>query len=256
MAVRAFVAGLLDCAAVSEVKPTRVLRSTLEQALETHVASTVLFEALGSAGQTVPQTREDVLRVVEGPLRRALARRLDAGEADLIVQRIAEQLAPPPPPSPEDLSTVELPLDDLAEETRPQDATTAFPTAEAVPVLVLSSGPGFAHRLELALGEQRVKPRHVDGPTALKAALEGEPPAIVLLDAADFPALERSAILSLAHGLPATTACVLWGAELPFGRRFVQAIEAQGRRWVVLELKEGIAPLLDLIRSRRRRPNR
>lgn len=249
---------LLDCAAVSDLKPTRVLRSTLEQALETHVASTVLFEALGGAGHGVPQTREDVLRVVDGPLRAALARRLDAGEADLLVERITEQLTPPPEDvSTEDVSTVELPLDELAEETRREDATTAFPTAEAVRVLVLSSGPGFAHRLELALGEQRVRPAHVDGPNALTAALEeDDPPAIVLLDAADFPAIERNAIFSLAHALPTTTACVLWGAELPFGRRFVEGIDERERRWVVLELKEGIAPLLDLIRSRRRRPSR
>jgi len=229
--------------------PTRLLRSTLEESLETHVASTVLFEALGAAGAEVPQSLEEVLRVVRGPLYEVLARRLDGEQAQILVERIEEQLAP----RPDDPSTVELALDELAVQTGREDATTAVPTADAVRVLVLASGSGFARRLEVTLGGRRVDAVHVDGPAGLNRALEEGPPAILLLDASDFPAIDRGAVLSTALSLPSTTACVLWGAELPFGRRFVQGIDQQRRRWVVLELREGIAPLIDLIRSRRRR---
>lgn len=235
---------------MTDRSPTRLLRDTLEESLETHVASTVLFEALGASASGVPQTEDEVLAVVRGPLREALARRLDAEKAELLVDRIAEQLTP----RPEEPSTLELSLDELAEETSREDATTAFPTAEAVRVVVLAAGPGFARRLEITLGEDRVEARHADGPAGLKSALEGDPPAILLLDATDFPALEPNAVLSAANGLPATTSCVLWGAELPYGRRVAGAIEGLERRWVTLELEEGIAPVLDLIRSRRRRP--
>jgi hypothetical protein len=234
------------------------LRSTLEEALETHVASTVLFEALGAAGAEVPQSREEVLAVVRGPLREVLARRLDAEHAAGLVTRLEEQLGPPPAEpgaeaaSPDDVSTVELPLDELAERTSREDETTAVPTAEAVRVLVLAAGSGFARRLELTLGERRVEATHVDGPAGLARALEAEPPAIALLDATDFPAIDRSAVLAAAADLPGTTACVLWGAELPYGRRFVEGIDEGTRRWVLLELREGIGPLLDLVRSRRR----
>ena len=52
--------------------------------------------------------------------------------------------------------------------------------------------------------------------------------------------------------MASTTACVVWGRELPYGRVLAEATEASGRAWITLEKKEGIAPLLDLVRSRRK----
>ena len=230
------------------MSPTRVLRRTLEQALETHLASTVLFEALGAAGSEVPQSLDDVLLVVRGPLRDVLSRRLGTEEANLLVGRVEDQLTPNEP------STVEVSLDDFAlESSRKDDSTTAVPTAlEAVRVMVLAGGQAFAHKLEVALGSERVDPFVVSSPVELKDALVAAPPAILLVDATDFPGIDSKALIGAAHAVPTTTACVLWGLELPYGRQFVAAIEAQHRRWVTLELREGIAPLLDLVRSRRK----
>lgn len=235
--------------------PTRLLRSTLEESLEAHVASTVLFEALGAAGPDVPHSLEEVLWVVRGPLREALARRLDGEQVRLLLERIEALLAPPteePDPRVEEATTVELSLDELAESSTRGDATASVPTADAVRVLVFASGSGFARRLELALGERRVHAVHVESPAALSAALEDGPPAVVVLDATDFPTIDGNQVLSALTSLPRTTACVLWGTELPYGKRFLAAAEAHDRPWVTLALREGIGPLLDLIRSRRR----
>ena len=66
--------------------------------------------------------------------------------------RVEDQLTPNEP------STVEVSLDDFAlESSRKDDSTTAVPTAlEAVRVMVLAGGQAFAHKLEVALGSERV----------------------------------------------------------------------------------------------------
>jgi hypothetical protein len=234
---------------VAELTPTRIVRRTLEDALETRAASAVLFEALSAAGNQVPQTRAEVLAVVRGPLRHALEKRLDVERADEIVAKIEGELLPVY----EEPRTVELPLDELAAETRGDEATASYVTADsAVPVLVVAAGRSFTARLAMALGDGRVAPYTISDARALGIALGGTAPPIFLIDASDYPSIDATDLLSSAARLPMTTACVLWGADLPYGRTLARTIAAQKRQWVVLELREGIAPLLDLIRSRRR----
>lgn len=234
---------------MAELTPTRIVRRTLEDVLETRVASAVLFEALSASGKQVPQTLAEVLAVVRGPLRHALEKRLDASDADQIVARIVGELVPVY----EEPRTVEQPLDELAAETRDDEATTAYTTADsAVPVLVVAAGRGFTSRLAMALGDGRVAPFQVGDERALAIALTESAPPIFLIDASDFPSIDAINLLATAERLPATTACVLWGADLPYGRTLARTIAAQKRQWVVLELRGGIAPLLDLVRSRRR----
>ncbi|MFK7990274.1 MAG: hypothetical protein AB8I08_29910 [Sandaracinaceae bacterium] len=233
---------------MSEVSPTRVLRRTLEEALDTDVASTVLFEALGESATGVPRTRDEVLFVVQGPLREVLTRRLDAVQAERLVHRVEHQLSPAEP------VTLEMPLEDLASEGRREDATATVPTSAAVPVLVVASGPAFAVKLELALGERRVSPRTASDPASLEDALGDATPALMIVDATSPPTLSDTIVIRAGHTLPTTTACVLFGVELPYGRRLLKSIDAQDRPWVTLERREGVAPLFDLVRSRRRSP--
>jgi hypothetical protein len=235
---------------VTEQNPTRMIRRTLEEALETRTASAVLFEALSASGKGVPQTRSEFLAVVSGPLREALHRRLEADYADELVHRIARQLMP----RYDEPMTVEATLDDLALTTRDDEATTAFPTEDrAVRVLVVAAGGSFASRLAMALGENRAAPRAVGTPDQLRLALlEGTPPPIFVVDASDVAPIEAARVAHAGDQLPTTTACVLWGSELPYGRTFAKAVSGQRRNWVLLEVREGIAPLLDLVRSRRK----
>lgn len=223
-----------------------MLRRALEESLEKHVASTVLFEALGAAGG-VPQTVEEVLRVVRGPLRDVLGRKLDAETADGLLGRIEAQLQP------YDLSTVELPLDELVEETRTDaDATVQMPTEDrAVPVLVMATSGSFAARLQVTLGERRVDAYWAHDKDSFDEAVDLREPAIALIDGTDFASVDARDILAMFRVLPPTTARVLWGAELPYGRNVIELLGGEASGWVMLELREGISPLLDLVRSRR-----
>lgn len=221
-----------------------MLRRALEDALETGVASTVLFEALDAAGTEVPRTAEEVLAVVRGPLLEALKSRIDEYEAALLISRIQAQLEPEP-------STVEVPLEEFVARSEREDATAQILTLEgAVKVFVLSAGRSFARRLLTSLGEHRVDPFVASHPSAWP---HPQDPAIVLLDASDFPACAPGAVVAWADELPASVACVVWGSDLPYGKNFAKAIEGASRDWLTLELDVGIAPFLDLVRSRRKR---
>jgi hypothetical protein len=241
---------LLRWRAVSELAPTRVLRRALEQSIETRLASAILFEALGAGQQSIPHTAAEVLSVVRGPLREVLARRMGGEAAGELVAGIERELLAVH----DDPVTLETPLDDLVAETRRGEETTAaFPVAErAVPVLVVASGRGFEQRLALSLGELRAAPVTVRSHEALQRALDEATPPIFLIDAADFPAIDPDRLLAAADGLPPTSVCVLWGAELPYGRNLQKSLAQRPRSWVTLELRGGIEPLLDLVRSRRR----
>src|SRR5690606_33894146 len=113
---------LLLSPTVSSMVPTRVLRRALEEALETRAASSILFEALSDAGKRIPQSPEEVLEIVRGPLCGVLVRHLGEHEALALVARIEAELIPPAG----DPTTLELPLDELAAETRREDATASF----------------------------------------------------------------------------------------------------------------------------------
>src|SRR5690606_36584861 len=101
-------------------------------------------------------------------------------------------------------------------------------------------------------GEQRVAPVTVRSRESLRRALDDRTPALFLVDATDFPAIDPNRVLAAAESLAGTTMCVLWGAELPYGKNLERAIESQAHPWITLALREGIDPLLGLVRSRRR----
>lgn len=232
-------------AAVSELAPARVLRRTLEEALTAKVASAVLFEALGTGGG-VPRSLSEVLAIVHGPLRAILEKRLGASDASALVAKIEAGLRPVW----DEVATVDAPLDELAAQAS-ADATAAFPVQRnPVMVAIVAGGPGFELRLATALGPQRAAPFTVRSLADLRELAES-PPGVLLVDASDFPPVRAPEIVEVARKLPRSTACVLYGCDLPYGNAFLSVLAGEARPWVTLELREGIAPLLDLIRSRR-----
>ncbi len=213
-----------------------VIREALECVLAPEVASAVFFESLnGPAG--VPETKDEVVLMVRGPLFSALIERVGSDEAGMVVQRILTTLEPMNPNAPR--------------RSREEDATVAVPKDKRpVKVRVLAAGPGFATRLRYVLGPERAEVEH----TANADALLVEPapgPALVIIDATDFPHQGAEAIVTALAGLPAATTRVLWACELPFGQKCREAFLAASSPVLALARAEGIEPLLDVIRSRR-----
>jgi len=78
------------------------------------------------------------------------------------------------------------------------------------------------------------------------------PPAIVMVDATNPPAIEPHDVALGLSKLPETTACVVWGWELPYGASVVEAMEKASVEAVLLRTDDDIEPLLDLIRARQK----
>lgn len=225
----------------------RIIRETLEGKLSTKLTSKVLFEALEKTQGNPPHSREDLSAWVDGALKATIRQSVDEAQAKDVFEALDERLnallsgdgvQPEGDTSPRAI---------LAEVTRrDRDATVAIPTGgEPVRVAVVASGMGFAGRLDAALGPKRVD---VD---ALHTAegLKDKAPAIALVDATDFPPIEPETLAKSLDGLTNTSARVVWGADLPYGARVVSAMTGP---CVALPISEGIEPLIDLIRSRRR----
>jgi hypothetical protein len=213
-----------------------VIREALECVLAPEVASAVFFESLnGPAG--VPETKDEVVLMVRGPLYSALIERVGSDEAGLVIQRI--------------LTTLEPMQSNTVRRSREEDATVAVPKDKRpVKVRVLSAGTGFATRLRYVLGPARVEVEQ----TANAESLVGDQaagPALVIIDATDFPPQGAQAIVQSLRELPPSTTRVLWASELPFGQRCREAFLAESAEVLSLARSEGIEPLLDVIRSRR-----
>lgn len=120
---------------------------------------------------------------------------------------------------------------------------------EPVPVLVVSSSFVFAYRLEAALGPVMVRAETVDDLRRLRGAIREMRPRLVVVDGAEAPVLEP-AELAEEIALPGVV-CVVWAREMAYARRMIESLESLEANVVSLSRKDGIDPLLDLVRSRR-----
>lgn len=214
-----------------------LVREALEGVLSPASAASSLFAALD--GTAVPTDRPSVIRFVDGPLREVLAQRLGAAEARGVVDRILLPLEAATRPN------ATRRLDD--------DKTKALPlSTHAVPVTIVSETNGLANRLRAALGPALISVESTS--SAAEAVGQSPEPAIVVVDASDFPPATVDSVAGALRHLPDTTACVVYSAELPFGQRALKALMFAGRDAVAITRADGVEPLLDLIRARRSEP--
>lgn len=223
-----------------EAPEIRLIRETVEGVLHPATASVVLFEAMQEANG-VPSSPDAVLALVRGPLARRLVERLGEETArtlleqlELMLRAIGPSAKPRKRPSRHDEPTRNLEL-----------------SSETLPVFVLASTRAFADKLSAALGPHVMSAVLAADEATLAARLEAVPPAFVLLDASDFPAIEPEALASRLARVAEDVVKGVWGADLPYGMAALAAAQQRGLVLTPFDRREGIEPLMDMIRSRR-----
>ena len=213
----------------------KVVRESLEGLVAPEVAASLLFEALSALGE-LPSSGQGIRALVDGPLRALLCHQLgdDAGTdaVDQILSRLggAQQLR----------------------SGRDQDITKNVAlSTDAVVVLLVSGSRAFLERLLATLGPGHVAPVYASSLDELAKRAARLPPAIIIVDAADFPAIEPAELAGTLGTLPPDAVRAIWGVDLPYGMALLAATQRLKLATTPLDRKEGIAPLVDLVRSRR-----
>jgi hypothetical protein len=215
------------------------------------MARAILFDALTRWGPQIPQNREELTRFVRGPLREVLDRYLRAEDVGDTMLRVEMALAVVDHTDDDSRPSVLPPTDSaLADLSTDADTTRALrPISRPVQVLVVSTRPGFASTIEVALGGSLVQTEPATSVLALRAQLEREID-IILMDAGDPPPVEPTRLASLLNRVGADTLIAVWGSRLAFGRDLIRTLEAGGVPCIAFAIPEGMAPFVDLVRSR------
>lgn len=215
-----------------------LIREALEGLIEPRVASSVIFEALEKGDvDELPEDAEKLLGFIRGPLSLATAERVGETTAEDVVSRLAEV---------------------LERALRRPDVTAQSRTVEVPPgtgpvrVLVLGRGTSLAVRLRASLGGDRVA---VGAATAIPAAehlVSNLNPELVVIDAADPVQDPLEEVAELLGSLPSSCTRLVWGREQPWAERIAGALDRGSVAYTPVDRREGVDPLLDLIRSRPR----
>lgn len=224
---------------MSERRELRLVRERLESVLSPNVAGAALFEALEAAGSS-PGSATAAVALVTGPLTDALIPRIGANDTHAIVDEILLALGP----------AVQEEQASGRQGVR-ADTTLEIPLSKAgLPVLVLSAGDEMANQLEGALGADRISAAGVKTAMGLRRALDAIAPGVVIVDAARFPTIEPADVATALAALPRSVLRVIWGSDLPYGSVTSTECARLGVSTTSLDRREGIAPLVDLVRAR------
>jgi len=223
-----------------EAPEIRLIRETVEGVLHPATASSVLFEAMQEAGG-VPSTPEGMLALVRGPLSRRLEDRLGEETARTLLDALEMRL--------QAIGSSSKPRRRPSRHDEPTRAVEL--SSETLPVFVLASSRAFAEKLAAALGPHVMSPVLASDDAMLAERLEAVAPAFMLLDASDFPAIEPDLLIGHLEGVGADVVKAVWGADLPYGMAALAAAQQRGLDLTPFDRREGIAPLMDMIRSRR-----
>ena len=209
----------------------QLVREALENVLSSRTAGAVLFEALTKRGGDVPASREELLAFLRGELRDTLVIR--QGPASLKLLDDVERMLERP-------------------HGRSHDSTREVPILTmAVIVYVLASNNTLARSIEGAMGTNRVSVKAFQAASTFREAVRKETPAVVVLESATFPPIEPTDMAELLRELPETTVRAVSGIDTPYGSAALSALANGHVPCTPLDRREGIEPLLDLIRSRR-----
>ncbi|MBX7196401.1 MAG: hypothetical protein K1X94_30385 [Sandaracinaceae bacterium] len=212
----------------------RLIRDALEAVLSPELAAATVDEAVRAMPNALSSPAE-LVALVNGPLRTALTKRQGSAADDVIDDLLRVLVARTPSP-----------------KTSSQDITREIMLETAqVFVFVLSSSEALAGELERVLGTQLVATLTYDEPQRVRKAIGFKPPSIVLIDGASFPLIEPSDLPEILGALPPTSVRAVWGTDTPYGAAAVAELTAKRVAFTPLDRREGVTPVVDLVRARR-----
>lgn len=211
----------------------RLIRDALEAVLSPELAASTVDEAIRAMPDAL-SSPDELVALVNGPLRTALARRHGPAADDVIDDLLRVLVSRTPARSVSQDITRELPLE----------------TAQVF-VYVLSGSEKLGTQIENALGSEMVTTLTYEDVTRLRKAIAFRAPSIVLVDGASFPSIEPSDLPDVFAALPPTTVRAVWGTDTPYGAAVIGELAGRRAPFTPLDRREGVTPILDLVRARR-----
>lgn len=216
------------------------MRETLEGVLHPSTASTLFFEAINSAGGALPKDAGEALELVRGPIYEGLLDRIGEAEAKATISGLERMLVAIQGET------------QKKRKSRNDEITQNVQLSEAsLPVYVLAGSTELGTKLAAVVGPKLMSCLHVPDARTLVERLEMVPPGFVLIDGSEFPAIEPSDLASALSKLDEHMVKAVWGADLPYGQSVLASAQAVGVKMTPFDRREGIEPLIDVIRSRR-----
>jgi hypothetical protein len=213
-----------------------LVREELSSVVEDNVAGSLLFGALELGRlDDLPADAEALVEFVRGPLRDVTSRRIGEARAHQVCERIARILE----------KGMDRKFGDAATRRTAKLELGSGPLT----VLVISRGP-LAVWLRVALAPDFVDVRSLAGLSTSKGLLERLTPALVIVDAGEALHEEPGAVAAWLGGL-LPEARVLWGTDSPWATDLCATLDRKGVEYVPVDRREGVEPLLDLVRSRK-----
>ncbi len=230
-----------------ELRELTLVREALEAVLTPQLASRLLYLALVEFGLEPPSNATDLGRFIHDALTPVLSEHLDEGRASEIVSSIRQVVRdrprvvsrgsaitlPPPGFGVEGETTEELPM-----------------LTPLLHVAVFAASASLARRLATTFGGRRVECAPLIDIGDFRRLTQSPNAQILIIDATDLTQASPESLAQALGDLERRVLRVVWGADLPFGRRVKQHLPETDDQVIHLRCDDGIEPLLDLIRAR------
>lgn len=234
--------------AQDELLELSLVREALESVLTPQLAGRLLYLALVEFGLEPPSTTDDLRRFVDDALANVLREHLDHERSGSLLSSVHEILKQRPRRASARSSAATMPPPGFAPE---METTQELPQlGPLLNVAVFAASPSLARRLATTFGGHRVACMTVTKLEDVPLVSETPNASVLILDASDLTHVSAEALMQTVESLPRRVLRVVWGADLPFGRRLHSVASTELEQVVQLRCDHGIEPLLDLIRAR------
>lgn len=237
-------------APLSAPNELQLVRDRLGTAVGEDAAAAAFMAALDlQGGGRLPRTSEEIGRFVRGPLHRTLTQLVGEATAARVTSRLMAGSR-----------EAEVSVVPDAEVSGPRlrrpgasilDATTVGRRTGPVRLIVIARSARLAERLRLSVGADDVAVGVAPDPQAGGRLAFEIDASLVIIDGTDVPAGGADEFVDGLGGLPDDVLLLLWTEGGPDADKLQAGLEFCSLRVAILDRREGVQPLIDMIRAQR-----